>query len=182
MSNYTRKASYVAGNSVQAEGVGIFARRERRATRRRRRGGLVEAGRRGQGRRRGRRRQARGRRLGRAGKTDHGEREQHCQRQGEVFRRLVGLAGYLLRRQIDGMDDCRGLRHGGRSSSCAKREHWHEAALQAAEVQSPKHAVAGAINKTTTYPRRRRLEVALERRRVLLVVAPRARPRFHHRK
>ena len=35
MSNYTREASYVAGNSVQAEGVGFFARRERRATRRR---------------------------------------------------------------------------------------------------------------------------------------------------
>ena len=35
MSNYTREASSVAGNSVQAEGVGFFARRERRATRRR---------------------------------------------------------------------------------------------------------------------------------------------------
>ena len=35
MSNYTREASYVAGNAAQAEGVGFFARRERRATRRR---------------------------------------------------------------------------------------------------------------------------------------------------
>ena len=35
MSNYTRDASYVAGNAVRAEGVGFFARRERRATRRR---------------------------------------------------------------------------------------------------------------------------------------------------
>ena len=34
MSNYTREA-YVAGNSVQAEAWGFFARRERRATRRR---------------------------------------------------------------------------------------------------------------------------------------------------
>ena len=32
---YAREASCVAGNSVQAEGVGFFARRERRATRRR---------------------------------------------------------------------------------------------------------------------------------------------------
>ena len=35
MSNYTREASYERGNAVQAEGVGFFARRERRATRRR---------------------------------------------------------------------------------------------------------------------------------------------------
>ena len=40
---------------------------------------------------------------------------------------------------------------------------------------------ADEITKTTTYPRTRRLEVALERRRVLRVVAPRAAPRPHHR-
>ena len=41
---------------------------------------------------------------------------------------------------------------------------------------------ADKITKTTPYPGiRRELEVALERRRVLGVVAPRAAPRPHHR-
>ena len=81
----------------------------------RRRGGLVELGSRGPGCRRGRRRQAGWRGLGRA--ADYGESCQKSKRHCEVFRRLAGLAGALLRRRIDRMDDCRGLRHGGRSSS-----------------------------------------------------------------
>ena len=63
----------------------------------------------------------------------------------------------------------------------AKREHWHEAALHAGEVRTPGARRRRDITKATTYPRTRRLEVALERRRVLGVVAPGPRPRLHHR-
>ena len=60
----------------------------------------------------------------------------------------------------------------------ASRERWEQRLQAASEAQQG----ADEITKTTPYPGiRKELEVALERRRVLGVVAPRALPRLHHR-
>jgi hypothetical protein len=54
---------------------------------------------------------------------------------------------------------------------------WHCSLLQVKHEKD-----ADEITKTTPYPRiGKPLEVALERRRVLRVVAPGAAPRLHHR-
>ena len=82
------------------------------------------------------------------------------------------------------MDDCRSLRHGfeGVETFWFARALGEQMALQSAVLQvKHERKEADKITKTTYSMIRKPLEVALERRRVLGVVAPRAAPRPHHR-
>ena len=81
------------------------------------------------------------------------------------------------------MDDCRSLRHGfeGVETFWFARALGEQMALQSVLQVKHERKEADKITKTTYSMIRRPLEVALERRRVLGVVAPGPRPRLHHR-